>query len=133
MTGYLHDPECFARHNSDGHPENAGRLALVRTADNIQPAPWRAATDDELLAVHTPGLIKRAKALCENGGGMLDADTYCGAQSETVARNATGGLIDLSLGVLDGSYSNGLALIRPPGHHATADQSMGFCLFNNIG
>ena len=40
--------------------------------------------------------------------------------------------MDLTLGVLRGELRNGLALLRPPGHHAEADRAMGFCLFNNV-
>ena len=54
---------------------------------------------------------------------MLDPDTYCGPNSEIVARAAAGGLVDLSCGVWDGIHANGLALVRPPGHHVTADKA----------
>lgn len=132
MTGLLHDHEFFSAHNKPGHAEHAGRLDLVGTINGVQSCPHRPATEKEILAVHTPSHIQRVTNKCASGGGMLDADTYCCPESETIARAAAGGLVDLSLGVLDGTYSNGLALIRPPGHHATADQAMGFCLYNNI-
>ncbi len=132
MTGLLHDPEFFAQHNQSDHAENAERLALLPEFESAERVQWRAATDAELLAVHTPGHLKRVMDQCANGGGMLDPDTYCGPASETVARAAAGGLIDLCFGVNDGDYDNGLALTRPPGHHATADRAMGFCLYNTV-
>lgn len=132
MTGYLHDPCCFSAHDSQGHPEKSGRLAMVLAAENMPFIPFRPASDQELLLVHTADHLQRLKTQCEDGGGMLDADTYCCPESELVARDTVGGLIDLCLGVLHGSHSNGLALVRPPGHHATANQAMGFCLFNNV-
>ncbi len=92
----------------------------------------RCATDAELLAVHTSGHLQTIASQCQQGGGFLDPDTYCLPGSEAIARAASGGLIDLCSGVLEGTYANGLALVRPPGHHATADQAMGFCLFNHI-
>lgn len=132
MTGCLFDANCFAEHNNSGHPENAGRLALVQAAGNVKQIPLRPATDEELQTVHTTDHLRRIHAECEKGGGMLDEDTYCCPQSESVARNAAGGLIDLSMKVLDGSIANGFGITRPPGHHATADQTMGFCLFNSV-
>ena len=132
MTGILYDPGCFAQHDSPGHPENSGRLALVQAAAGMSSVALRPATDKELLAVHTAGHLQRMAAQGKAGFGMIDADTYCCAESESVARRTAGGLIDLCLGVLGGTYANGLALVRPPGHHATAEQAMGFCLFNNV-
>lgn len=132
MTGLLHDPQFFARHNQSGHAENAGRMGLFPQFTSVQNVPRRAATDAELLAVHTSDHLHRVMAECAPGGVMLDADTYCGPESEAVARSAAGGLIDLSLGVSSGDYPNGLALVRPPGHHATADRAMGFCLYNSV-
>jgi acetoin utilization deacetylase AcuC-like enzyme len=132
MTGLLHDLDFFSRHNNPGHAEHAGRLALVKKLPNMDICQRRPATDDELRAAHTEQHIKRVMEQCSHGGGMLDADTYCGPESEIVAREAAGSLVDLALGVLEGVYTNGLALTRPPGHHATSDQAMGFCLYNNI-
>jgi acetoin utilization deacetylase AcuC-like enzyme len=45
---------------------------------------------------------------------------------------AAGSLVDLCQAVLDGGAENGLALVRPPGHHCTPVRAMGFCLFNNV-
>jgi acetoin utilization deacetylase AcuC-like enzyme len=59
-------------------------------------------------------------------------DTYvCQSDYET-ARLAAGGLLQACNNVLDGDAKNAFALVRPPGHHATKNRSMGFCLFNNI-
>lgn len=132
MTGFLHDPIFFSQHNKQSHPENSSRLALVQKPENVQPCGHRPATDDELLAVHSIDHLNRVKAKCSGGGGMLDPDTYCLPESEAVARSAAGGLVDLSLGVLDGTYANGLAVVRPPGHHATRNEAMGFCLYNYV-
>jgi len=132
MTGMLSEPGYFARHNTPDHPENAGRLALFSVAENVLSSTRRAAFDEELLAVHSAEHLQRLRATCAAGGGRLDPDTYCGPQSEEVARAAAGGLIDLCGAVLDRTHGNGLALIRPPGHHATAARAMGFCLYNHV-
>ncbi len=132
MNGLLHDPDFFSRHNRTQHPENANRLSLLGDLAFGEPVEHRPATDEELLAVHTTGHLHTVASSCRNGGGFLDPDTYCCPESETVARAASGGLVDLCFGVLAGTFANGLALIRPPGHHATCDQAMGFCLYNHI-
>jgi acetoin utilization deacetylase AcuC-like enzyme len=132
MTGLLHDPEFFARHNDAQHVENAGRLAQLPAIAPVASVRCRAATDAELLAVHAPDHLERIAATCVAGGGSLDPDTYCCAASDEVARAAAGGLVDLCDAVHRQAYANGMALIRPPGHHATADRAMGFCLYNHV-
>jgi acetoin utilization deacetylase AcuC-like enzyme len=132
MTALLHDPEFFAGHDNPNHPENATRLSVLPQLISEQVVPWRAATDEELLAAHTPEHLQRVASKSAAGGGMLDPDTYCCPKSEFIARAAAGGLVDLSLGVESGVYRNGLALTRPPGHHATANEAMGFCLYNSV-
>ena len=131
-TGLLHDPDFFAGHNRAQHAENNLRLGELGDLGSCHLVGCRPATDEELLAAHTPNHMQTITAQCQRGGGFLDPDTYCGPDSEAISREASGGLIDLCLQVLDGAYSNGLALVRPPGHHATADQAMGFCLYNHI-
>jgi acetoin utilization deacetylase AcuC-like enzyme len=65
--------------------------------------------------------------------GMLDPDTYVSAQSIAAARRAAGGATSMVDAMLDESGAQvGIALLRPPGHHACADHAMGFCLINNI-
>ena len=92
----------------------------------------RPATDDELTAVHTPDHVWKVDATARSPFTQLDPDTYACADSAAAARLAAGGLVDLTLGALSGRWSNGFALLRPPGHHAEADRAMGFCLFNNV-
>src|SRR5690606_2252878 len=61
----------------------------------------------------------------------LDADTIVSPASWNAALAAAGCAIDAVRVVADGTVSNAFGLCRPPGHHATADTAMGFCLFNN--
>lgn len=136
-TAYCYDPFNL-RHHLDGHPENRQRLAgawQLLQADGILDAllavPAVAATDEQLLRVHTRRhleTVARAAAL----EAHLDADTYVARDSERAARLAAGGLCQVVDAVLTGRARNGFALVRPPGHHATPDRAMGFCLYNNV-
>jgi len=137
-TGYTYDP-IFLKHTYPGHPEGAQRLEAIQQGldkadlwSNLHQIPSRAATEEELSYVHPASYQAQIKTISENGGGFLDPDTYTTAYSYQAAVVAVGSLIDLTLAVLDGELTNGFALIRPPGHHATHDRAMGFCLFNNI-
>jgi acetoin utilization deacetylase AcuC-like enzyme len=129
----------FAKHNSSGHPENARRLRLMM--DEIQKSPFYQELEfvdpdplpeKQLHTVHSDDMIERVKTTCDAGGGWLDLDTYVSASSYDIARLAAGGLVQISKLVLTGKADNAFALVRPPGHHATMDRSMGFCLFNNV-
>ena len=137
--GYVLD-DVFVRHRPPGpHPERPERLVAAR--DRLRAAgleargqlvPVRPAREDELGLVHTSGFIADMSRHVPGKAGWLDADTYFGPESWDAALAAAGSAIDLTGAVLDGQFRRGLALIRPPGHHAEADRAMGFCLFNNV-
>lgn len=137
-TAYVYHP-IYLEHNLPSHPENARRLehildtledeAILAQLSQLTPRP---ATLEELQLVHTPGHIEHVRRAAEEGGGYLDPDTYVSARSFDAALMAAGGLIRATEAVLDGEIANAFALVRPPGHHATATRAMGFCLFNNI-
>jgi acetoin utilization deacetylase AcuC-like enzyme len=136
------------------HPERPERLLAARSALTRVPAHWdrvvaREATDDELARVHTPAFVAQLEKL-RGTRGYLDPDTYVAPASVEVARLAAGGLVTLVDRLLDagesvtaadetatragptGPTQLGVALLRPPGHHARPGQAMGFCLVNNI-
>jgi acetoin utilization deacetylase AcuC-like enzyme len=78
-------------------------------------------------------MIDYVRMLSEReGGGWADLDTYLCRGSYEIALLAAGGVVQLAREVSSGKVQNGFALIRPPGHHATRDRAMGFCLFNNV-
>jgi len=110
-------------------------LALL-TKDGILAdlvaTPSRPISDERLGRVHTVDYIARVQRMANRGGGNLDADTYVGPESEYVARLAAGGLAEMVSAALEGSITNGFALVRPPGHHALPGRGMGFCIYNNI-
>ena len=120
------------------HPERPERLAAARAAARSAEAdvawervPAREATADEIGRVHEGRYTERLEKL-RGEEAYLDPDTYVVPGSIAAARLAAGGLVDLVGAVLDGRADKGLALVRPPGHHARPGQAMGFCLINNV-
>lgn len=128
----------FNKHDNADHPENAKRLQVMMR--EIQNASFYDKLDffepdliseEALYSVHSDDMIQQVKDISSTGDSWIDMDTYvCKSDYET-ARKAAGGLLQISRNVLDGKADNGFALVRPPGHHATHERSMGFCLFNN--
>jgi acetoin utilization deacetylase AcuC-like enzyme len=121
-----------------GHPERPERgetLHAVATAfkeqggEVIEP---RAATDEDLLRVHTEEHVDAIVAT-RGKATMIDEDTFTSPDSEEIARLGAGAVLAGVDRVLDGPKgSRALVLVRPPGHHAEADRAMGFCLYSNI-
>ncbi len=131
------DDPRFDRHAPIGHhPERPERLtavreAIVHAAAHFERVTPRAATDAELARVHDPRFIEQLSKL---GGqeGYLDPDTYVSPESVDVARLAAGSLVAMVDAMIDGPLGKGVALLRPPGHHARPGRAMGFCLLNNV-
>ena len=137
-TAYVYDP-LYLEHNQPMHPESADRLErILRVLEDegmlprLRHLPPRPATEEELLRVHTAGHIEHVRRAVAQGRHYLDPDTYINSHSFDAALLAAGGLVRAVEAVLTGEIDNGFALVRPPGHHATADRSMGFCIFNNV-
>ncbi len=126
------------KHDNAGHPENARRLDVI--LEEIQKSPF---VDDlsfvepdilpekNLYEVHAGEMIEIVKESSAAGGSWIDPDTYVCKDGYDVARLAAGGLVMACKNVLSGKMNSAFVLTRPPGHHATRDRSMGFCLFNN--
>jgi acetoin utilization deacetylase AcuC-like enzyme len=132
--------EAFLGHDTGArHPEGPERLRAivahlraVGTWDKLdlwEPAP---ADEQTLRLVHSVQHIEAMRELTARGGGRIDADTLASAGSWEAALRAAGGLVEAVDRVSAGSLDNAFCLVRPPGHHATPDQAMGFCLFNNV-
>jgi acetoin utilization deacetylase AcuC-like enzyme len=137
-TGLVYDPIFLQHVNPEGHPERVERLAAI--SDRLQksglqsvlsPIPARQALPEELGLVHTASYVDNILKLTGRSG-YLDSDTYVSPQSVTAALMAAGGAVALAEAVWRGELRNGIALLRPPGHHAEANRAMGFCLFNNV-
>ena len=136
--------ERFLDHDTGlRHPERPDRLRAALAgvvavdaellSDGSAP---RRAERSELELVHSPEMIDRVAGVAERGGGYLDPDTPMGAASFDAALLAAGAVLSAVDNLGDGAPTEGeseaYCIVRPPGHHATPEASMGFCLFNSV-
>ena len=122
-----------------GHPERPERLravaegveasGVVEAIDHLEPTPASRAA---LEAVHTGRHLDAVQDLCEQGGGWVDADTVASEGSWDAALLAAGAGLDAIDRLAAGEADAAFLAVRPPGHHATPDRAMGFCLVNNV-
>jgi acetoin utilization deacetylase AcuC-like enzyme len=125
-------------HVAAGHPERPARREA--TADGVRDGAAarlreeavEPAADVELAAVHDPAYLALLDEADASGGGWLDPDTYVARGSMTAARLAAGATLRAARAVAAGEAAVAFAVVRPPGHHAAASRSSGFCLLNNI-
>jgi acetoin utilization deacetylase AcuC-like enzyme len=138
--GLVFDP-LFKRHEPGfGHPERPARLDAVEAAvrdSGVESAVLRVTPSlvaRELLeCVHDPAYVARIEAHCREGRGYIDTpDSAINAASGEVAMLAAGAVVELAERIHAGDVRRGFAAVRPPGHHAERDQSMGFCLLANV-
>jgi acetoin utilization deacetylase AcuC-like enzyme len=130
---------CLQHDPGPGHPESPARLRAVLQAldqdrfaslDRVE-AP--RATREQLLRVHTAAHVDRIlDILPAEGTVRLDEDTLMSPASAEAGLRAAGALVAAVDAVMQGSATRAFCAVRPPGHHATPDQAMGFCLFNNV-
>ena len=121
------------------HPECAGRLDAISdflTSTRVMPylAPCEAplATPEQLARAHTARYVGEIHAAAPREGYLhLDPDTWMGPHSLAAALRAAGAAILAAEAVVGGQFQRAFCAVRPPGHHATRDQAMGFCIFNN--
>ena len=139
-TAIVHHP-IFREHDTGpGHPETPSRYQVVMDTLRGDGALWsslievqaREAPRGDIQAAHSPQLYKQVERVVSSGLGYLDADTIVSMRSLDAARHAAGApcqAIDL---IMKGQVNNAFVPVRPPGHHATEERAMGFCLFNNV-
>ena len=111
--------------------------ALPDLHEDVEPILAQPAAELALEAIHTREHVERvrdacARALETNRIMQLDADTVVSPGSWRAAIAAVGCGLAAVQSVLSGRHLAAFCPIRPPGHHATQDQAMGFCLFNNV-
>src|SRR5258706_10344656 len=139
-TAILADPIYKEHWTGEGHPERPARFDAVLHAleregfvKDALRIPARLATEDEIALCHGRKYIEIAKRDVSHGPGVLSTgDTEIGPRSLEVALKAAGGVLNAVDAVFAGKAKNAFCAVRPPGHHATPDRGMGFCLFNNV-
>lgn len=135
LTAMVRD-DAFAGHDTGMHPEHPRRYRAILAAldhagmlDQGRDLPLQPASDEVILRVHTAAHLALLKEFA-SGGGWIDADTLVAPDSLVAARRAAGAAIAATDAALAGRHA--IALGRPPGHHATRDHAMGFCLLNSV-
>ena len=139
-TAIIHHPVFREHDTGPGHPETPSRYQVVMDAlrgdaelwSNLVEVEAREAARGDIQAAHSPQLYKHVERVVSEGLGYLDADTTVSMRSFDAARHAAGApcqAVDL---IMTGGANNAFVPVRPPGHHATEERAMGFCLFNNV-
>jgi acetoin utilization deacetylase AcuC-like enzyme len=138
-TGLTTDAR-FRDHRAPGeHPECPERLDAIDAAlaerkldVRCERVPARMVTRAELERVHSAAYLDALFRELAGDGGWLDPDTYWSRGSLEAAQLAAGATVEIATRVAEGKLDNGIAFVRPPGHHALRDRAMGFCLLNNV-
>ena len=140
-TAIVHHP-VFEKHDTGpGHPEKPERYRVVIDALRADADLWKGAVEidadearrSDIQACHTSQHFKHIEEAVREGQGYLDADTMISGASFEAALRAAGAACRGIDAVMEGAADNAFMPVRPPGHHATPDRAMGFCLFNNVG
>ena len=143
QTGLL-DDDVYLRHlaGNTGHPERPERLTAIRNGldkagvlGSLTRIAPRRATDQELALAHSPSYVAVVRRELSNLEGLRDlstGDTLVSPGSLEAAYSAAGGVLNAVDAVMAGKVKNAFCAVRPPGHHATPNRGMGFCIFNNV-
>ncbi len=136
MRIYSH-PACLAHDTGPTHAERPARLTTVTNALHaaFPSLSWHEApraSRGQLLRAHAPALLEQVLETRPSERIFLDADTVLSPASAEAALRAAGAVVAAVDAVLGGQATRAFCAVRPPGHHATTDVAMGFCLFNNI-
>jgi len=139
MTLLLYDDIYLEHDTGIGHPENSRRIE--NTINYLKSGSFfnqltikkpRAASQEEINLIHPKAYIQTVKQIADSGGGWLDGDTVISGASYNAAVYSAGAALTAADMIMTGAAKNAFCLVRPPGHHATPERGMGFCLFNNV-
>ena len=140
-SAIVHHP-VFEKHDTGpNHPETSERYRVAIDALRADSDLWATVVEIEadearrsdIQACHTPQHFKHVEEAVRDGRGYLDADTMISGASFEAAMRGAGAVCRAIDAVMQGTAGNAFVPVRPPGHHATPDRAMGFCLFNNVG
>jgi len=130
---------CAAHLGDVAHPEQPARLTSVGQGllradlgDAVEIVEAPLAPLEAITTVHASEMVEQVKQHALAGGASIDADTIVTAASFQAARFAAGAGLEAIERLRSGEAATAFCAVRPPGHHATAASSMGFCLFNNV-
>jgi acetoin utilization deacetylase AcuC-like enzyme len=139
-TGLAADPIVQKHAPGFGHPEAPARYRAVLNGLNstgllaaLSRIHVRSATDDELTLVHSPQYIALVeREISEKRRQLSTGDTDLSRYSLESAKAAAGCVLSAIDAVFSSSVTNAFCAVRPPGHHASTQKGMGFCIFNNV-
>lgn len=139
-TGFYTHPDCLRHEMGDWHPECPARLQAIedqliagRLDGLLDRREAPQAGEQDLLRVHTPEHLAFLKEVTPAAGYYaIDGDTVLNPYSWQAALCAAGAAVAATDAVIRGELDNAFCSVRPPGHHATPDMAMGFCLLNNV-
>ncbi|MEZ5344348.1 MAG: histone deacetylase [Pyrinomonadaceae bacterium] len=139
-TALIHHPIYRKHETGIGHPESPKRYEVVMNALRADEELWNSLSEIEasevskgvIQAAHTKEHYKLVESAFGKGYEALDNDTMISMKSFEAAVLAAGGVCKGVDEVMNGNADNAFVAVRPPGHHATAENAMGFCLFNNV-
>jgi acetoin utilization deacetylase AcuC-like enzyme len=140
QTGITFDARAKLHDTGIGHPEQPARwTAVINRLEwrglmhDLIRLPSRSATDDDLALVHRREYIALVeREVSENRPHLSTGDVEICPESAMCARLSAGCVMSAVEAVMSGSVHNAFCVVRPPGHHASQDVGMGFCLFNNL-
>lgn len=139
-TALIHHPIYLKHKTGEGHPETPKRYEVVmktlegdaKLFESLKVIEAEPVSKGVIQRAHTKEHFKTIETAFEDGVEYLDADTIVSMHSFDAALYAAGGVCRAVDAVMNGEASNAFVAVRPPGHHATGENAMGFCLFNNV-
>lgn len=139
-TAFITHADCMKHDMGGFHPERPERLSAIEDqliasgiGQYLQRYDAPLATDAQLERVHPAAYIDAVRERAPQTGLVyLDPDTAMNPHTLQACLRAAGAAVLATDLVMQGVVRNAFASVRPPGHHATRDRSMGFCIFNNV-